>query len=80
MGLTQALATSASGLRVVQAGISLVSSNVANAQTPGYVRKTLVTQSTAAGQGTIGVQATGVQRELSQYVQAQYRTESAGGA
>jgi flagellar hook-associated protein 1 FlgK len=80
MGLTQALATSASGLRVVQAGMSLVSSNVANAQTPGYVRKTLVTQSTAAGQGTIGVQAIGVQRELSQYVQAQYRTENAGGA
>ena len=41
MGLTQALQTSVTGLRATQAGLSLIASNVANAQTPGYVRKTL---------------------------------------
>ncbi len=41
MSLSQALATSVSGLRVTQAGLALVASNVANAQTPGYIRKTM---------------------------------------
>jgi len=31
-----------SGLRATQASISLVGSNVANAETPGYVRKTAI--------------------------------------
>ncbi len=37
MGLSSALATAMSGLRANQAALSIVSSNVANAQTPGYV-------------------------------------------
>ena len=41
MGLSQALSTAMSGLRATQASISLVGSNVANAETPGYVRKTV---------------------------------------
>src|SRR4051794_6393875 len=41
MGLRQALFTAMSGLRATQASLSLVSSNVANAETPGYVRKTV---------------------------------------
>ena len=40
MGLTQALDTSLSGLTATQTGLALVAGNVANAQTPGYVRKT----------------------------------------
>ena len=40
MSLTQALATAVSGLRATQAGLSIVAANVANAETPGYVRKT----------------------------------------
>ena len=31
-----------SGLRATQASIALVGSNVANAETPGYVRKTVI--------------------------------------
>ena len=42
MSLSQALATAVDGLRVTQAGMSIVSANVANAETPGYVRKTAV--------------------------------------
>ena len=41
MSLRQALNTSLSGLRATQAGLSLVAANVANAETPGYVRKTM---------------------------------------
>ena len=56
MSLSQALATAISGLRANQAGLSLVAANVANADTPGYVRKT-VNQVAIAGNGTgIGVQ------------------------
>ena len=49
MSLTQALATAVSGLRANQAGLSLVAANVANADTPGYVRKTPVQITSAAG-------------------------------
>ena len=42
MGLSQALSTAMSGLRATQAAISLVGSNVANAETPGYVRKSVI--------------------------------------
>ena len=80
MSLTQALATALSGLRVAQAGLSLVAANVSNAQTPGYVRKTLQQSSTPLGDFGIGVRTTGINRVLDQYVQTQYRTESSGGA
>ena len=42
MSLSQALSTSTAGLRTAQAALTLIASNVANAETPGYVRKTLV--------------------------------------
>ena len=37
MGLSSALATAMSGLRANQAALSITSSNIANAQTAGYV-------------------------------------------
>ncbi len=78
MSLTQALAAAVSGLRVSQTGLSLVAGNVANAGTPGYVRKTVTQVSLASGGGTSGVRMTGVQRQLDAYVQTQLRNESAG--
>ena len=41
MGLSQALIAAASGLHATQAGLSIVAGNVANANTPGYVRKSI---------------------------------------
>ena len=69
-----------SGLRATQAGLSLVASNVANAQTPGYVRKTLVQVATAAGDAGVSVRVSAINRELDQYMQRQLRTETSGGA
>jgi flagellar hook-associated protein 1 FlgK len=79
MGLSQALSTAMSGLRANQAALSLVSSNVANAETPGYVRKTINQVQTIAGGGT-SVQTVGVNRVLDSYIQSQLRTETSGAA
>jgi flagellar hook-associated protein 1 FlgK len=77
MGLSQALSTAMSGLRANQAALSLVSSNVANAETPGYVRKTSNQVQTSTG---AGVQTIGVNRTLDQYIQTQLRTETSGAS
>src|SRR5436305_14048322 len=80
MGLTQALNTASSGLNVTQAAMSLVASNVANAQTPGYVRKTLQVATVAANDSGNSVRVGAIQRELDIYLQKQLRVESSGGA
>jgi flagellar hook-associated protein 1 FlgK len=80
MSLNQALATAVSGLRVNQAGMSLVAANVANAETPGYVKKTAVQVTTAAGSLGVGVRIAAVNRELDQYIQRQLRVETSGAA
>jgi flagellar hook-associated protein 1 FlgK len=80
MGLTQALSSALSGLRVTQTGISVVATNVANAETPGYTRKTLGLEAAAAGGASLGVQISGINRELDIYAQRQLRTELAGSS
>jgi len=80
MSLSQALSSALAGLRVTQSAMSLVASNVANAETPGYVRKTLAQSATANGRESAGVRQVAVNRELDQYVQRQLRTEISGGA
>lgn len=79
MSISQALNTSLAGLRATQAGMSLIASNVANAQTPGYVRKTMQLITSTSGDGG-SVRVGDVNRELDQYLQRQLRVESAGGA
>jgi flagellar hook-associated protein 1 FlgK len=80
MSLAQALATAVSGLRASQAGLALVASNVANAETPGYVRKTMDQVASSVGGLSGSVRITAVNRELDQYIQRQLRTETSGGA
>jgi flagellar hook-associated protein 1 FlgK len=80
MSLTQALATAVSGLRANQAGLSIVAANVANAETPGYARKTPRQITTAAGDLGVGVRVAAINRELDQYVQRQLRVEISGAA
>ena len=80
MGLSEALTTAMSGLRATQASLALVSSNVANAETPGYVSKTLNQVAGTTGDFGSSVRITGVNRELDQYLQTQLRTETSGAA
>jgi flagellar hook-associated protein 1 FlgK len=78
MGLSQALSTAMSGLRATQASIALVGSNVANAETPGYVRKTVIQVAGMTGDYGSSVLLNGVDRQLDQYLQTQLRTETSG--
>jgi flagellar hook-associated protein 1 FlgK len=78
MGLSSALATAMSGLRANQAALSIVSGNVANAQTPGYVVQSPNQVEVATGGTGSSVNVTGVSRQLDLYVQSQLRTETAG--
>ena len=80
MGLSSALATAMSGLRSTQASLSIISSNVSNAQTPGYVAQTANQVEVPTGSFGAGVETTGVNRALDQFVQSQLRTETSGGA
>jgi len=76
MGLTSALSAALTGLQATQRGLSLVADNVANINTPGYIRKSLLL--TNSGAGGTGVQVVGISRELDQFVQRQLRAELAG--
>jgi len=79
MGLSSALATAMSGLRANQAALSIISSNVSNAQTPGYITQTPNQIEVASGGFGSTVTTTGVNRELDLFVQNQLRTETGGG-
>ena len=80
MSLSQALYTAMSGLRATQASLALVGSNVANAETPGYVRKTANQVAGVTGDFGSSVRINGVNRELDTYLQTQIRTETSGAA
>jgi len=80
MSLSQALSIAMSGLRANQLGLSLTSSNVANSDTPGYIRKTVNQIQTSSGSIGAGVAVTGVNRELDLYLQQQIRTEQSGAS
>ncbi|GLH79627.1 flagellar hook-associated protein FlgK [Bradyrhizobium sp. SSBR45G] len=79
MGLSSALATAMSGLRSTQAALSIISSNVANANTPGYVAQNPNQIEIASGGFGSSVTTTGVNRQLDLFVQNQLRTETSGG-
>ncbi|AMJ60542.1 flagellar hook-associated protein FlgK [Bosea sp. PAMC 26642] len=79
MGLSASLGTAISGLHATQVGIGVVSQNVANADKPGYIRRTVSTSDTLSGL-TVSTGNTNVQRLLDQIVQRQLWQESAGAA
>src|ERR1700722_1399562 len=80
MGLSSALAIAMSGLTANQAALSIVSGNIANANTLGYVVQTPNQIEVATGGSGSSVQVTGVNRQLDLYVHSQLRTETGGGA
>lgn len=80
MGLSSSLATAMAGIRANQAALSIISSNVANANTPGYVDQNPTQIEVASGTTGSSVSVTGVNRQLDLFVQNQLRTETSGGA
>ena len=79
MGLITSLNTAIAGLNATQVVIGVVSQNVSNAGTTGYVRRTVSTSDSLSGL-TVGTQSTQVQRLLDKIVQHQLWQESAGAA
>src|ERR1700749_4437391 len=71
------MATATTGLAAAQVGLSTTSDNVANANTPGYVRK-IVNQSSLVNQGTgAGVTVNGIKRVTDAYLESASLTANA---
>lgn len=68
MSLNGIMTTAVGGLNTAQTGLRAVSDNVANVNTPGYVRKVVDQQTLSAGGGGVGVAA--VRRAADQFLQA----------
>lgn len=80
MSLGNAIGAALSGLQLTQTGVGLIADNIANAETPGYVRKSLLQTPTSSAGGGAGVRVVGIQRELDVFVQRQLRAELAGSS
>ncbi len=80
MGLSSALNTSLTGLRVTQSQMDVVSTNIANVDSAGYTRRKLNVVQQIAGTVTTGVRTDGISRQLQSQVQRQMRLETAGAA
>jgi flagellar hook-associated protein 1 len=78
MGLSSALASAMAGLTANQAALSITSSNIANANTPGFITQSPNQVEVASGGPGSSVQVTGVTRELDTFIQSQLRTETGG--
>lgn len=80
MSLSSALSIAMAGLRANQAALSIVSSNIANAQTSGYVTQSSTQVEVTSGGNGSSVRVIGVNRQLDEFIQTQLRTETSGGA
>ncbi|ANP46690.1 flagellar hook-associated protein FlgK [Candidatus Viadribacter manganicus] len=68
VGLTSVLLSGLSGLRAAQTGVATVSQNIANANTPGYVRTEMIlAPRTQIGAGA-GVEITGIKRAADRFL------------
>lgn len=75
---SNALNIATAGLRVTQASIAVVSQNVANVGTAGYVKRTLSTVSDGIGNSSV---ASGtINRSLDEAAQSQLRLETSGAS
>lgn len=81
MSISSVLLSGLSGLRAAQSGIAVVSSNISNANTPGYVRSEVhLSPLTNLGSGS-GVQVEAIRRAADQFLStASYIAEATRGA
>ena len=80
MNLTTALGAATTGLDAIAKQLAVVSQNVANAGTPGYVRESVAVQDAGQSGVGIGVQTGQAARTLDQALQEQLLVSSAGVA
>jgi flagellar hook-associated protein 1 FlgK len=80
MSLSSIMSSAASGLQVAQQQIRIVSDNVANVNTPGYVRKTAEQRSMSVEGVGAGVEITRVRLATDRFLQAATLTSSADAA
>ena len=87
--MSDLLAIGASGIKAYSRALSVVGDNIANAQTDGYVRRTVRLEEAPAGGDIVlsrnsirpgGVSAAGVTRELDQWLVDDARTASGEAA
>lgn len=79
MSINQALSAAVAGVNVTQQALAVVSGNVANANTPGYVDESVnQVEVGVSGQTGAGVDVTGVNRDLNTLLQSQLWTETSG--
>ena len=69
MSLNSIIANASSGLQAAQSGLRVTSDNIANVNTPGYVRKTLQQTSRISNGVGAGVDVAGVTRAANGYLQ-----------
>lgn len=77
MGLSSILSIAGSGLKVTQANLDVVARNIANADTPGYTKKTLGQENITSGSRSFGARETTVTRAVDAFLQKQLRIETA---
>jgi len=77
VSLTAALRSASSGLQAAQTAVGVVSDNIANVNTAGYVRKLVSQQQLVLGGAGAGVEITGIKRAADQYLQSASLTASA---
>ena len=73
MSISAAILAARSGLQVTSQKAEVVATNVANASTPGYVRRSLVVGELINGSQTAGVTSTGIARAGDDAIKAQRR-------
>lgn len=80
MSLTKALHAAHSGLQVSSLRANTVAENVANASTPGFVRRSVSLSEALVGSETNGVKTTGIRREQNEVLTASRREAASGFA
>ena len=76
MGMTIGLSTALSGLLTSQKGLDVISQNITNVNTPGYVRKVMTPESVDVNGGGAGVQSGPITRTVDEGLMAEVRTQA----
>lgn len=78
MSISSAINTARSGLQVSSLRAEIVATNVANATTPGYVRRSVTLSETVLGGTTAGVRIDGIGRAYDNAIKSQRRDLTSG--